>query len=203
MLTDVTNALVDTDLPVPSYGAISKIPSTVMPPPHTPEILTHIYFYMDDVISAVQGVLDFQHRVFDGTCRALKCLFPSLPGELKYSVSVKNLLAVEGDWTCIKGVLGWILDTEAGTVALRERKIEDILTLVDISVTQRSMGKKDLERLVGKIRSMHLAVPGAVAYLFRIHCALNQGGVYQAWLYPAFHCNLADWKALALQAVSR
>ena len=32
--TDVANALVDTDIPVPSYGVISKIPATGPPPPH-------------------------------------------------------------------------------------------------------------------------------------------------------------------------
>ena len=38
-LTDVANALVDTDLPVPSYGDISQIPATSPPPP--PHTHTH------------------------------------------------------------------------------------------------------------------------------------------------------------------
>ena len=74
-LTDVANALVDTDLPLPSYGAISEIPSTVPPPPSPPntnESLTHMYCYIDNVISAVQVGPDIQHRVFGGTVRALK-----------------------------------------------------------------------------------------------------------------------------------
>ena len=74
---------------------------------------------MDDAISVVQGGPDCQHRVFDGTVRALKWLFPSLPGELKDSVSVKKLVAGEGDWTCVNEVLGWILNTEAETVTLQ------------------------------------------------------------------------------------
>ena len=117
-LTDVANALVNSELPVLSYGAISEIPSTGPGPPHTPESLNHRDCYMDDVISVVQGGPDRQHRVFDGTVRALKWLFPSLPGELKDSVSVKKLVAGEGDWTCVKEVLGLIPDTEAGTVTL-------------------------------------------------------------------------------------
>ena len=32
--TDVANALVDADLPVPVYGAISALPATESPPPH-------------------------------------------------------------------------------------------------------------------------------------------------------------------------
>ena len=42
-LTDISNALVDMDLPVLSYGAISAIPANGPGPPHTPEILTNIY----------------------------------------------------------------------------------------------------------------------------------------------------------------
>ena len=49
-LTDVANALVDMKLPVPSYDAISGIPATRPGPPHTPESLAHIDFYMGDVI---------------------------------------------------------------------------------------------------------------------------------------------------------
>ena len=45
---------------------------------------------------------------------------------------------------------------------------------------------------------MHLAVPGLVAHLFHIQHALNQGGLERAWLSPAFHCKLANWKALVL-----
>ena len=52
-LTDMANTLVDTDFPVPSYVAISEIPANGPGPPHTPEILTHINCYIDDVISAV------------------------------------------------------------------------------------------------------------------------------------------------------
>ena len=56
-LTDVANALVDTDLPVPAYGDISALRATEPGPPHTTESRTHIDCYMDGVISVVQGGL--------------------------------------------------------------------------------------------------------------------------------------------------
>ena len=74
---------------------------------------------------------------------------------------------------------------------------------MDIPATQRRMGRKDLGYLVGKLCSMYLAVPGAVAHLFHIQCTLNQGGVDRAWLSQAFHREIAYWKALILQAASR
>ena len=90
MLIDVANTLIYT---VPPYGEISNIPATVLGPPNTPESLTHIYCNMDNVILAVQWGPDCQHQFFGGTVRALKWIFPSLPGDLKDSVSVKNILA--------------------------------------------------------------------------------------------------------------
>ena len=65
------------------------------------------------------------------------------------------------------------------------------------------MGQKDLECLVGKLCSIHLAVPGVVAHLSHIQRAPNQGGVYWVWLSTALHCKLADWKVFALQLTYR
>ena len=73
---------------------------------------------------------------------------------------------------------------------------------MDIPATQHRMGRKDLERLVGKLRSMHLAVPGAVAHFFHIQRALNQGGVDRACLSPEFYRELLNWKIFFLQVAS-
>ena len=83
----------------------------------------------------------------------------------------------EGGWTCAKKFLEWILDMQAGTVTLTERKLEEILTLVDIPATQRKMGRKDLERRFEKLRSMNLTGPEAMAHFFHIQFALNQGRI--------------------------
>ena len=95
-LIDVVNDLVHTSLTVLAYGANLEIPETGPGPPHTINSLAHIDCYMDDVITAVQGGADRQQKVFDGTVRALKWIFPSLSGE------TKKLMAGEGDWTCKK-----------------------------------------------------------------------------------------------------
>ena len=110
-LADVVNALVHTALPVPAYGAILEILETSLGPPHTLDSLTHIDCYMDDVITAVQGGPDRQHEVFCGTVRALKWIFPSLPGETKDFVIVMKLMAGKGDWTYVKDFLEWLIDT--------------------------------------------------------------------------------------------
>ena len=108
-------------------------------------------------------------------------------------MSVKNLLAGEGGWACIKEVLGWIIDTKAGTVALPDRKIQKLRNLLAIPTTQRRMSRNNLERLIGKLRSMHLALPGAVANLYHLQRALahgwGEGGVGLVSL-PSFSAKL-------------
>ena len=77
---------------------------------------------MDDVITSVQGGgTERQHEVLDGTVQALKWIFPSLPGETKDSASVKKTTAGEGNWTCMKEILGWLIEMEAGTVSLSDQ----------------------------------------------------------------------------------
>ena len=65
------------------------------------------------------------------------------------------------------------------------------------------MGRKDLERLVGKLLYMHLAVPGAVAHLYHIQRALAEAGEDRAWLSPDFHREIADWIILAEQTADQ
>ena len=97
-------ALVDTDLLVPAYGAISNLISTGPGPQQIRKSLTHSDCYMDDVISTVQGGPGQQHRFFDSTVRDIKWLLPSLPGEAKDSTSVKKLLTGEGGLDLCQGV---------------------------------------------------------------------------------------------------
>ena len=59
-------------------------------------------------------------------------------------------------------------------VSLPELKLWEILTLLYILSTQPRIGRKDLEHLVRKIRSVHLMGPGEVAHLYNIQHALSQ-----------------------------
>ena len=52
--------------------------------------------------------------------------------------------------------------------ALLERKLQNLLTLLDLPATKFRIFQKHLEPLIGKLRSMHLEVPGAVAHLYHI-----------------------------------
>ena len=59
--TDVVNTLVDTELLVPAYVAITEISTTGPRSPHTQESLNHIEWYMDEVIYTLHGEPKRQH----------------------------------------------------------------------------------------------------------------------------------------------
>ena len=132
-----------------------------------------------------------------------KWLFSLLQGGAKELVFVKKVLARDRYRAFVKEVLGWILDTEAGTVTLPERKLQGLCDLLAIPTTQRRMDRKGLECLVGKLCSMHLAVPGVVAHLYHLHCVLAQAGADRAWMSPEFHRKIAYWRTMADQTSAR
>ena len=68
----MANALVHMSLLVMGSGAIKKISETNSGPPHTLDSLTHIYCYIDDMITAVQSWLELQRQVSNVTVLALK-----------------------------------------------------------------------------------------------------------------------------------
>ena len=83
--------------------------------------------------------------------------------------------------------MGWTIDTEAGMIPLPERKLQEMNQLIAIPAMQRCIGQKELERLAGKLLSVHLVVPGVIAHLYHIQRAMTQGGEDRAWLLPYFH----------------
>ena len=74
--------------------------------------------YMDDLMAATQGDKAQQKRVTERTLLSLKKKIPSLPAERKDSVSLKKDLQGETDWTTLKEILGWLVNTEKDTLTL-------------------------------------------------------------------------------------
>ena len=50
---------------------------------------------------------------------------------------------------------------------------------------------------------MHLSVPGVVAHIYHIQCALSQAGADRAWVSPEFYRDIADWRTLIDQTAAQ
>ena len=92
---------------------------------------------MDDLLSATQGYRTQQQRVSELTIRVLKEIFPSLPAEAKDSVRIKKSMQGDGDWSTTREILGWIVNTDEGTLRISPKQMVDLGTLLDIPPSQR------------------------------------------------------------------
>ena len=161
---------------------------------------------MDDLLSATQGDRTQQQRVSELTLRALKEIFPSLPAETKDSVSLKKELQGDGEWTTTKEILGWMVDTEYGTLRISPKRKAELGSLLNIPPSQRRISTKKLERLIGKLRSMHLAIPGAVGHFYNLQQSLTAAQhAHRATAYvtSAFHSDLRFWRRLCAEMPTR
>ena len=63
----------------------------------------------------------------------------------------------------VKVVLGWLINTVAGTIELPPTRVERLTEiLAALPRRRKTCPKKDLHKLVGELHSMLLALPGGI-----------------------------------------
>ena len=126
-------------------------------------------------------------------------MFSSLLAEVKDSIIFLKLLQGDGNWAQIKEILGWPINAQYGTLRLPSKRLAELRILLSIPPYQRRMATKKLERLIGKLRSIHLAIPGAVGHFYHLQMALtaaNHSSRATSYLYKDFHRDLQFWISL-------
>ena len=69
--------------------------------------------------------------------QGIKEIFPSPPLDLNDSVSLKKAWKDDGDWAVDKEILGWILNSENGTLQLPSCCLKNLNYFLAISPSQR------------------------------------------------------------------
>ena len=119
-------------------------------------------------------------------------------------MSLKKAQKCDGNWVVEKDILGWILNSEKGTFQLPSRRLKDLKSLLTILPSQWRLPVSKLRSLIGKMRSMHLAVPGTIGHFFYIQEALtNYGTASKAYLSKLFHWEISHWKRLSTDLLDR
>ena len=91
-------------------------------------------------------------------------------------------------------------------MGLTFKKIVELKILLAIPSSQRRMSTKKLERLIGKLFSMHLAIPGAVGNFYRLQMdlmAANHSSHATAYLSKDFHRDVYFWQYLCVDMGSQ
>ena len=129
--------------------------------------------------------------------QGIKDIFPSLPAEIKDSISFKKTWQEDGYSDVQKEIFVWVLNYEMGTFQLPSRWIADLKALLAIPSTRRGIAVPKLRLLIRKLCSMHLAVLGSIGHFFYIQEALTKAGTgTRAYLSKAFHRERSHWKQI-------
>ena len=163
--------------------------------------------YVDDFMGLVQGGKRRRRRIRRTLFHCIDMVFRAPDGAddewKKDPISIKKLLKGEAALETTKIILGWLVDTIAGTIALPPHRVERLQEmLAAFPASRRSCPKKDLQRLVGELRSMVFAIPGGVGCLSWIQ-ALLKGAPDRVYLNQQFHDAMEDFRWMADDICSR
>ena len=93
-----------------------------------------------------------------------------------------------------------------GTLRLPFKQMEKLRILLAIPPSQHQMSTKKLERLIGKLRSMHLAIPGTMGRFNHLQMdlmAANYASRATEYLSKDFHRDMQFWQSLCVDMGSR
>jgi hypothetical protein len=176
---------------------------TILHPPmssHTNPAMALVDVYMDDFIAVAQPAR--KHNT-------LRCLLHSISGVFctsplpddkpsrKQIISESKLSKGDGAWSTRKNILGWDVDTAAGTLCLPQHKFLHLIELIRTFQAKRHTSHYHWSSLLGELPHMSLVLQGA-AHLFSILQSplVNQPQSSRLRLHPFIHTALTDWKAL-------
>ena len=113
-------------------------------------------------------------------------------------ISIKKLRQGDTCWSTTKTILGWDLDTVAGTLTLPPHRLASLYTLLDaFPPSRRRAPITEWHQLLGELRSMAAALPGARGLFSTLQDALRTGDGHRIRITRCVLDSLADFRAIA------
>jgi hypothetical protein len=93
-------------------------------------------------------------------------------------ISVKKLKKGDAHWATTKQILGWLIDTVATTLTLPPHRLERLFEILrSISPEQQRVSLKKWQSILGELRAMAIAIPGARGFFSHMQAALQAHNV--------------------------
>jgi hypothetical protein len=169
--------------------------------------LASVDIFVDDFLELAQG--DEQRRrhitrvLLHTLDEVLQPADPTIPAQ-KEPASLKKLGKGDGVWETRKTMLGWILDTLRRTIELplhRAQRLHDIF--IELSSHNR-VSTATWHKVIGELRSMALAVPGARGLFSALQTGFQQTEAHHRVRITApIRHQLNDFAALAMELHTR
>ena len=166
-----------------------------------PRPLSAVDVYVDDFLLAAQ-TKRAQVHLLRNTLHAIDSVFRPLsasdPGTRKDPASVKKMRQGDAHWTHRKQMLGWVIDTVSETLELPPHRLLRLHSLLDdLRPPRKRMAISKWHQLLGELRSMSLAIPGATGLFSVLQETLRRGDKYRVRLTRQVHDCAQDFRALA------
>ena len=185
---------------------VADVPSLAVPRERDPSLrpgttpLSYVDIFVDDFIGLAQETKNCR-RVRRILLRAIDDVFR--PNDASDSVhrrepvSLKKLRKGDCSWATVKEVLGWIIDTVNMTIHLPSRRVDRLAEILSsIPIHQKRTSVKKWHKVLGELRSMSLALPGARNLFSHMQRALADKLGGRVSLTKDVHQALADFKWL-------
>ena len=168
--------------------------------PHPPP-LAYADVYVDDFILAAQ-TKRHRRRVLRAALHSIDSVLRPLVSDDRTSrkepVSVKKLRQGDACWATTKTILGWDVDTTTGTLNLPPHRLSRLYELLDaLPTTRKRVSEREWHQLLGELRSLAPALPGARGLFSTLQDALTRRSHKRVRLTRQVHDSLADFRALA------
>lgn len=225
-VADVANDVIKHQWPTTSKShrldALAETPignpiASVGPPALPSKTATHVTrpvhqwdIYVDDFLGLAQGKpatrLRVKRALFQSLDKVFRPLSPDDNPMRQEPVSVKKLKKGDATWATTKRMLGWNIDSVKGTIALTPRRRERLLAILNtITPNQCTVPTKLWHKVLGELRSMAIALPGARGLFSLLQEAFRHEDLNTSTLTltPQVHAMMADLRHLAVNLTER
>jgi hypothetical protein len=168
--------------------------------------LEYVDIFVDDFVSLGQD--PNTRRVRKTLLHSIDHVFRPLTADdspfRREPVSLKKLRKGDCSWDTIKLVLGWIIDTVSMTIHLPPHRVERLWEILDsIPKSQKRTSMKKWHTVLGELRSMAIALPGARNMFVRLQNAISLNSKTHVDLSKGVHQALDDFRWIAKDLTSR
>jgi hypothetical protein len=165
---------------------------------------------MDDFLGLAQGHPKLRERVRSMLFHAIDSVFrplsPDDPPLRRDPISHSKLDKGDAKWATRKILLGWIIDTVAGTIELPERRASRLQDLLLDLVKRKRISLRKWQQSLGEIQSMVLALPSGRGLFSSLYTGFSQPSATSAnriRLSRPIHDALLDLQHLSATLSSR
>ena len=172
------------------------------------KLLAYVDVFVDNFLGLEQGPRHRRRHVLRTVLHALNKVFRPLDRQgtkhRKEALSMEKLKAGDCSWYTCQTMLGCIVDYVNMTISLPPHRVVRLKEIVfSIPCTQHRVGVDKWHRVLGKLRSMALALPGDRGLFIQMQEALCHVKGKRVTLSTGVHEALKDFKWLAEDVANR